>query len=949
MIKNKSKILFGLITGLLFATNVSASCVVGSDTGWGKISTGYGDMTTQPQFCKTAKGAQVRIYCIDKGYSNAGNLTNECTFTEVTGSGYSAIAGDFNPAFSAEKELTYRYYSYKTGMAQRALGGGTSIQNGSVVPDSIKHRVNSLSSKVKNNSQLFTETHTVSGNIATVTITINYSGLNAGNISVTNGANIVSVTPNGNQTIVVVTKKIETCVGANFKLNIKNSTSVTTSGSINRVFIARCGKGTQNYVVEIPQNIPINDVIGDGAGDSFDIDIPDPECKECTGTTNLAAFCGENGYIKDNEDVKNCIITGRYKHYCGKDIAKTQDTNTSASRTAISSRNSKSTNVSLSNNKYCSVYCTEEINYDFPGVINAKAGQYFKLRKNGGDIDNNGANMGKPLSITGKRTCYTSEIKTTQYINDVIQAQRKIINAYNNYQREKARERSIANARSETVNCTAGSCSRGKLGSTTGATGTKYIGSLEQYKSCSPNFNANGDFTGCSWSYPTVKEEWGDSFSSSGGGACAKSWDNWVQTCDKTTIPKPEVKPDADAITSALKEMYSVIETYKSCFEWKNNYCFNPIVEFSYDEPYEMKGQLEKTVHSIGEEKASYFTSIDNQYHGASTGYNLQTHNYVFADISDVSTQTSQIDLTSKYVSKEVEGRTEFKDSTKEVYTYHPYGTIFVGDNTCGNNKGNCIKLGSDGYVLPVALEHSASMYNYYLDITNIGVEGNDASCNKNTVMPDSRLMGSNCSLDEQERVNAPKTHEYICTYTVEDCPECEVKCECPANDPNCYEENNVCKYVVCPECIVTCVGCLWNNGDATFAWKQVALSDVFPNKENTKVGYNWNTDANVNPKSEKAEETLKEIEEASNKVYEKPQYSYVLTPTVMAEIRKYNDDANKENKNNIPTGGYSNNTLTCKDGKECTSSFLDLDFMKKAAKARNESWTSYKDGSAWK
>lgn len=939
--------LFGIFS-LTFMANVNAYSVSVEPKPGHQTKFGY---KTQAQTISGGSCNGTSLFCIDKGKANETNFTG-CSAIDVTGTAFgnvAKVAGDHDT-----KEYLYRVVAYNSGLASPSAKwdySKMSIGNPSTYgfPHAVNWRYENTSASNETGSVSYNPTYNANGT-ANITATVNISnaGLNTSNFKTNKGVITVANNGNGQYTLNITQIPLAECEGADVVVTV-NVPGITTSNKTGGIYFIDCHDTKQKYIVELG-NCSIDDLTKGGDGNlQFNFSVPDPNCK-CTGTTNLAPFCGENGYIKDSEEVKKCIISGKYQQYCGKSIAKNTDNNSSTSKTAISSQNSKSTNVNLANNKYCSVYCTEEINYDFPGVINAKAGQYFKLRKNGGDIDNNGANMGKPLSITGKRTCYTSEIKTTQYINDVIQAQRNVINAYNNYQREKARERSIANARTETVSCTASSCSRGKLGSTTGATGTKYIGSTEQYKSCSPNFNANGDFTGCSWSYPTVKEEWGDSFSSSGGGACAKSWDNWVQTCDKTTIPKPEIRPNADAITAALNEMYSVIETYKSCFEWKNNYCFNPIVEFEYDEAYDMKGQLEKTVHSIGEEKANYFTSVDNQYHGASTGYNLRTHNYVFADISDVSSQTSQIDLTSKYVSKEVEGRTEFKDSTKEVYTYHPYGTIFVGDNTCGNNKGNCIQLGSDGYVLPVALEHSASMYNYYLDITNIGVDGNDATCNKNTVMSDSRLMGSDCSLDAQERVDAPITHEYICRYTVEDCPECEVKCECPANDPNCYEENNVCKYVVCPECIVTCVGCLWNNGDATFAWKQVALSDIFPNSDNTKVGYNWNTDANVNPQAEKAEETIKEIEEASNKVYEKLQYSYVLTPTVMAEIRKYNEEANgNKNNSNTPKGGYNNKTLTFKDGKEGKSSFLDLDFMKRAERARNEKWTTYKDGSAWK
>ena len=57
--------------------------------------------------------------------------------------------------------------------------------------------------------------------------------------------------------------------------------------------------------------------------------------------------------------------------------------------------------------------------------------------------------------------------------------------------------------------------------------------------------------------------------------------------------------------------------------------------------------------------------------------------------------------------------------------------------------------------------------------------------------------------------------------------------------------------------------------------------------------------------------------------------YSFTLNPKVMGEIREYNKKSNEGNTNNIPKGGYNNDTLTCRVDEttntavNCKSSFL--------------------------
>ena len=939
MIKNKFKILVGVIASLLFITNVNANCKVSVGSAF---DTGYG-YSTQKQTCTTSSGKTIDIYCIDKGYHNVGDLS-QCSFKEVTGTGFTAIYSMYSGF--ASRELAYRYFAYITGVAKTPVGNvAPKIKNGSIVPNDMKDAISKLSPSLSTNTQRFSETHKVNGTTATVTITVDVANLTAKNFSVTNGARITNVVNSGDKTIVTVVQQIVTCEGAKFNLNLLDVYVADT----NRLFIATC-PGVQGYVVEIPVGVSVGEIIGSGnpnggdITDTFEVTVPDPNCA-CSGSTNLQGACepGQNGkkyYVKDSEDIKTCIISGAYQDYCGNSIQKTNDNNGSADRTSVYGKQTDA-NSGLASRKYCEVYCTEDIEYDFPGVINAGTGQYFKLLND---------ETNQPLKITGKRTCYTTEIKRSNYISDVQKYQQSIVDNYNLYlyYKNMAESAGSASIHSHSV----GGCSTG--GGSTSI--TSYDGNRINFMAYSISFDGRGSANLRQNISRHAEADWSDTQSC---GACPGDPKKVKGSyCTKTETSKPaemqqlyatQAEGYLNAAKQELENLKVAVNNYKSCYEWNNNYCFNPKVEFSYDEVYDMTGELSSTISNGATEEKFITGSIDNNYNGqASSTYNRETVNYLNINGTELGIQTSEINVTASYVSKSVTKTATYNTSTKNVYSYHPYGTISF-DKNCGapaNKAGNCINL---GYVLPIALEHqnSRQSYNYYLNISNIGSGGNDAQCDLNNI--GNRIMGNGCSLYNSETEGNVGDTEYTCQYKT--CPDCDVECVCPPDRPDCFEEDKECHYVTCPTCTVTCVGCLWNDGDTTFGYKQVSVSDVFPNsKDHQDVGYNWNTNPNINPQAEKAKDTIEEIEKESNKVYEDIQYSYILAPSTMGKIREYNKKADGKIKSNVPLGGFNNDTLySSKKGEEFKSSFLDEPFMVAAEQVRNGQWTKYKNGSAWK
>ena len=392
-----------------------------------------------------------------------------------------------------------------------------------------------------------------------------------------------------------------------------------------------------------------------------------------------------------------------------------------------------------------------------------------------------------------------------------------------------------------------------------------------------------------------------------------------------------EYKANITKAKTLSEKEKQIIGEYKSCYKWNNNYCFNPKIRFEYEDgeiytdvnnnnyltgtSAEAKSKKTGDVNVISDDNKTYYGSVNNEYEGAASGLQEVSLNYVYITGESFDLKQAQVDYTNHFMKSESKKSSTFVRSSVRVCTYYPYGTISTGDS-CSDEKNrvllgyrdNRIAADDKGYVFPVTLEKRENRkYNYYLYFENIGVAGNDASCD---AAQTNRLMGCKNGTDIYTKYTEKTEDKYKCEYS--SCPDCPDECQCNPDDKNCHVEKNgedtICVFDIpeCPDCPVECVGCIWNNNNSTFAYEQVSLTKVFPSEESntneaTKVGYNWNTDPEVNPNAEKAAETIKEIQTSKEEAYDaKPQYSYVLTPNVMAKIRKYNAAANGEESSNV-------------------------------------------------
>lgn len=931
MIKNrKNLLLISIISMFVLTMNVNAANIsVEAKPGH---PTAYGYNTQTQKVSHSCTNGSINIYCIDKGLSNQ-NSFDDCTIS-LASSVYQQVAG--MGLGHDDAEYMYRVIANRLGQVKVDYASKyPSIKNYQqyLTPDKADLVKNATKTTQSSITSGFSHKK-LNDSTAQVTATLGVATLNQGNFKVSGGT-ITNFVNQGNGTYVLnISVANASCSGKKVSIEVTGaSASSLNQGS--GAYYASCPR--QNYIIEVTGGCSINDVLDKGTGASYTFTFTGDCCK---GVTNLDGECSD-GTVSDNVDeIKSCIETDGFQEYC-QDSVRKKGSDTGKSKT--SEHDGSTVATTFASNNYCKVYCLEEVSYDMPGKLKTKNGAYFKLSK-GYDFGLNKQDESHPISITGKRTCYTSQIKIADYKSKMESLQKELAQAIKDYNYDMAVYKDFDNA-------------KGNMTHRSGSDPAKGIAACQKYKNQSSAYNscvaANSS---CSYEVykaasPTEYEFYTPSFANGEISGISTGKDSVSIEYTKPgncpgyadTLIQP-VKPDTSAIENILTLMDKEIKNYKMCYEYNNNYCFNPQIEFGYDEPYkEVEGTLEQSSNTVVGNEEKYYTNVDEKYNGDGGASQTHTAKYGFYEMSGdfvkYKTQESpQVNTVQSYVSKTQTVQTKFKTATKDVYTLHPTGTICTGNN-CKDK--NYVHL---GYVLPVALQHqnATGLYNYYLEITNIGTTGDDVcktDGQRKGFTGASRLMGESCSIFNTEGSVTPEDPEYTCQYETEECPGCEIECVCPPNRPDCTVEDKVCKYKTdCPTCKIKCIGCIWNNGDTTVAYKQISLTNMFPNQDTDKNGYNWNTSDSIDT-NDKASSTIKKIESDAEKAYDsEPMYSYVLTPSTMSEIRKYNEKANQDCPGNSKTncvtgswgkyeiwnGGYSNDTLSCSNGEKCESSFLN-------------------------
>lgn len=710
---------------------------------------------------------------------------------------------------------------------------------------------------------------------------------------------------------------------------------------ISNVYMCDGGYRFQRLVVETDGIIP-----------GVDIPVEEDPDEEFTDITGVGSAGGEvEGEYYQAHCVNNCDTKTEINipPYCddatNQEITITGPTNIKQCilKNEDEAGNTYQSTAVSSSNPYCSVYCKEDYKMTLPGAKYAESGRYFNL---------------DDTIVKGTRSCYitgsqsgnnTEGIDLVQYKKDMAAAQKSLFDAYNSYSELKA----LYDNKSSATESTTTSCNgtQYKKYTLSGVSYTKYT-----YE-CS---ESTGKCTFTSGTGTTSKT-WGQSITTSTstdtktnldaplqGYSCTKNNTTGKYTCTKTTCTDGSVtnhgdaptEPSTTAISTATTNVQNTIDNLESCYGWTNDFCFEPEVEFDYNEQYKTDINYGKIPGSeTTETTTSIGTSIDDAYNTNGTGSITETIEYVGCTSTGCTTNGNKAENVSSsvtYVKKVVKKSAKY-NNRQEFQTNYPHGTI----DKCTSAMPDDIRENYSylGAVFPLALKTTTGVYNWTLNFEKIGQYNNESSCRLGRLNQVAQSLGKTLEDDIG----------YVCVYVV-DCDDCDYSCECPTNLPDGYScvkrSQFVCEIIepepTCDECDVYCVNCIFDGKD-TYSYRTISLTDTNPN--NRDVGVNWS--------NEKGRATTEEIEGNSENIYKEPEYSYTITATQMKNIRDYNKTKGTyiaEDLDYGTLGGYSN--------IYGTSSFLDDGETKGffTENKRNGTWTlwtgtinSQGSGPAWK
>lgn len=556
------------------------------------------------------------------------------------------------------------------------------------------------------------------------------------------------------------------------------------------------------------------------------------------------------------------------------------------------------------NNPYCKVSCVEEYEFQLPNSQYTLSGSYFTLQ----------------TEVKGTRKCYVNGqsiydgIDKEKFLQDLLKASQELAAAQSAY--NKAKE-GIDSITSEDRGC---------------QPTTIYYNSAYTYNSCTATRDGDNIKVDCSET-SVAKDTW-TSGSESGTHSCGPNGNDKCCNDDGTAGSEEGVKSSIlgsntlqglkDAISTKTAEINKILQQYDDCTNgWENQFSFDPLVQFEYDEPYQnMNGfnnkfeQTSKTTDS----RTDYCRSVGDDY--KCDNQNYQTYNQTFAvcsggDNATCTTSTKTLS-SSLYMIKSQSAKATYKPKNGfSIYT--PSGTIALDRGNYVLYTGLCD--GTDE-CLPIALNTHTGVFNFKFRFSQIG-QFND----NNQV---GRLVGQDKSV--YNAVANQQEAGYVCHY-VNNCPECDYVCvgdSCNIDQDGCTDN---CTYV--------CQNCIFDGESNTFYYRTVSINKLFPN--NREYGPNWN---NV-----KGQYTKGVIEDEGEQVYKEPEYSYTINAQQMNRIREFNKSVGDYLNSKMPNGEDS---LTCHDlssnGKNyqniyCISAFLDAAGNTYFTEnKRNDIWTLWPD-----
>lgn len=598
-------------------------------------------------------------------------------------------------------------------------------------------------------------------------------------------------------------------------------------------------------------------------------------------------------------------------------------------------------------NKYCKVYCKEDyakIQLE-PVVKDIKCGSYFKLTSR----------------IEGSKSCYTGgetdasarngekSIDKDQYIQDVIDAQKTMIEGLNLYRKAK---QALATASDYSISYGCDGCSAEswtRTGSYVGPVVTNIDyeeGFVTSQETTQGFFYGTKESVSNNTRYDSETKRY----------VCVSS------TCTPGTteaqviaLIKADMAKGKSMMESGFKAYEAAHTAYNACTTgWQNNFLFEQKIGYYYNEnrgndeyksPYFdiLESAQNKDLYYLeGTGSAAPKPTSKIEIWKKATDDKIETGSDYTFDLSIENGSTGKYNYKSSYggtfetrkytVCKDPEGSCEIREEQisqaafvkKYVEKEQDYITPTAFYQIAANGKitvnsgytGDKVQLEALFNSLPVSTKTVGGGI-FKLNIEWLGeFYDKDNAVGRLMDIPGvawtDRRQGGTTFMDSPKHQDS-FTGDYKCYYESpcrpDDCPNCDFVCE-----------GEDCDWIQCPECKIDCTNCIFDLNKLNVNFRTISTTNF--NSANRTYGYNWITSSSMQALqllNKKADATIKEIEEVNESIYD-PEgktsdgssalaLSIKLTPQAIRELKNYN-------KKHSSDGGYINDSLTCYDAE---------------------------------
>ena len=688
-------------------------------------------------------------------------------------------------------------------------------------------------------------------------------------------------------------------------------------------------------------------------------EIPCEEGEEVCGTYITTPICSDNeeestSDIVAPEDIKKCILDNT------DDVGNSYELDSKFG--------------GLEGNDYCDVFCKE----DYKDVLNSGefahgiilqpkiddvvCGGYFQLRAHiegakdcytGGDGTEDSENGLKSID----KEAYLEEIQSIE--NNMVDALTRYNEAIKTLEQLEAAERT-----EETFSCGGQTVTNVTITTeSTEYTGFTFEWNEEDESGSFEEETGNTEAPTFSDNQTCVYDEENDTYYVDGE---ANAESDYQKKISEVQNNRDSAKADYE---TAVEEYRENIRMYNECVTgWTIAYDFAQVVRYYYDETYEQDGSYvstipyfdlimgddEKTILWPDEEGVyEYLVDVEVCKETATNEYECEGDSTTFDNFDEDDVGQTNIITESDVIDSYAYG---YDDRYADVFEEKNYVLCKIdgdGEGICDNDTRNISQASFVRKTIKKAQDYISPSVYWQSEVTGkvtaSEVEGTE-SLDHNLPVSTRSVLGGTFRLmlqdlgefyndGEQKGDDYGRLIDYMGhnenisvagpngISTFDGDYECYYVNNCKPDDcPNCdFTGTGI---PDCPNCDFTgseiCLNCIFNLDELQINVKPITSTEVInPSRE---YGYNWVVDTSLGRLeliSQKAEQTINEIESANETIYSSTKYtdenglafSINLTPSIISYLKEYNalHDGGGDDKGD---GGYANDSLTCEDAQ---------------------------------